>query len=45
MEVLQVENIHKRIGKREIIKGVSFSVKTGEIFGFWDLMEQARQLL
>ncbi|KEI85158.1 bacitracin ABC transporter ATP-binding protein [Clostridium botulinum B2 433] len=34
MEVLQVENIHKKIGKREIIKGVSFSVKTGEIFGF-----------
>ncbi len=29
MEVLQVENIHKKIGKREIIKGVSFSVKTG----------------
>ncbi len=34
MEVLQVENVHKKIGKREIIKGVSFSVKTGEIFGF-----------
>lgn len=35
MEVLQVENIHKRIGKREIIKGVSFSVKAGEVFGFF----------
>jgi len=34
MEVLQVENIHKKIGKREIIKDVSFSVKEGEIFGF-----------
>lgn len=44
MEVLQVENIHKKIGKREIIKGVSFSVKTGEIFGFWDLMEQEKRL-
>ena len=34
MEVLQVENIHKKIGKRDIIKDVSFSVKEGEIFGF-----------
>ncbi|NFP92328.1 ABC transporter ATP-binding protein [Clostridium sporogenes] len=34
MEILQVENIHKKIGKREIIKDVSFSVKEGEIFGF-----------
>ncbi|AVQ38344.1 bacitracin ABC transporter ATP-binding protein [Clostridium botulinum] len=34
MEVLQVENIHKKIGKREIIKDVSFSVKEGDIFGF-----------
>lgn len=34
MEVLQVENIHKKIGKREIIKDVSFSVKEGEIFRF-----------
>ncbi|HDK7168333.1 TPA: ABC transporter ATP-binding protein [Clostridium botulinum] len=34
MEVLQAENIHKKIGKREIIKDVSFSVKEGEIFGF-----------
>ncbi|EKO1913911.1 ABC transporter ATP-binding protein [Clostridium botulinum] len=34
MEVLQVENIHKKIGEREIIKDVSFSVKEGEIFGF-----------
>ncbi|APH14563.1 ABC transporter family protein [Clostridium sporogenes] len=34
MEVLQVENIHKKIGKRKIIKDVSFSVKEGEIFGF-----------
>ncbi|EPY6490602.1 ABC transporter ATP-binding protein [Clostridium sporogenes] len=34
MEALQVENIHKKIGKREIIKDVSFSVKEGEIFGF-----------
>ncbi|ENK0838962.1 ABC transporter ATP-binding protein [Clostridium botulinum] len=34
MEVLQVENIHKKIGRKEIIKDVSFSVKAGEVFGF-----------
>lgn len=34
MEVLQMENIHKKIGRKEIIKDVSFSVKEGEIFGF-----------
>jgi ABC-2 type transport system ATP-binding protein len=32
--VLEVKEVYKRLGKREIIKGVSFSVKEGEIFGF-----------
>ncbi|BCK00596.1 ABC transporter ATP-binding protein [Anaerocolumna chitinilytica] len=32
--VLKVENLYKSIGKRPIIKGISFSVKEGEIFGF-----------
>ncbi|MDP4147567.1 MAG: ABC transporter ATP-binding protein [Bacillota bacterium] len=32
--VLEVKDVKKRIGKREIIKGVSFSVEEGEIFGF-----------
>lgn len=34
MKVLEVNNLHKKIGKKEIIKGVSFSVEEGEIFGF-----------
>ncbi|GAA0179768.1 ABC transporter ATP-binding protein [Clostridium sediminicola] len=34
MNVLEVKNLKKRLGKREIIKDVSFSVKKGEIFGF-----------
>lgn len=32
--VLKVENLYKNIGRRPIIKGISFSVKEGEIFGF-----------
>ncbi|EKZ4878710.1 ABC transporter ATP-binding protein [Listeria monocytogenes] len=31
---LQVTNLHKKIRKREIIKGISFEVMPGEIFGF-----------
>ncbi|MPM33845.1 Vitamin B12 import ATP-binding protein BtuD [bioreactor metagenome] len=34
MNVLEVNNIYKKLGKREIIKGISFSIKEGEIFGF-----------
>lgn len=34
MNVLEVKDVYKRLGKREIIKGISFSVKEGEIFGF-----------
>lgn len=34
MNVLEVKNVYKSLGKREIIKGVSFSVREGEIFGF-----------
>ncbi|CAG7648735.1 ABC transporter ATP-binding protein [Paenibacillus allorhizosphaerae] len=32
--VLSVQNVKKQIGKRLIIKGISFDVKAGEIFGF-----------
>ncbi len=32
--VLEVKDVYKRLGNREIIKGISFSVKEGEIFGF-----------
>lgn len=34
MKVLEVNNVYKKLGKREIIKGISFSIKEGEIFGF-----------
>lgn len=32
--VLSVQGIKKKIGRKEIIKGVSFEVRAGEIFGF-----------
>lgn len=34
MNVLEVKDLKKKLGKREIIKGVTFSVKEGEVFGF-----------
>jgi len=34
LNVLEVKDVYKRLGKREIIKGISFTVKEGEIFGF-----------
>lgn len=34
MNVLEVRGLKKKLGKREIIKGIDFSVKEGEIFGF-----------
>jgi len=32
--ILEVKDVYKKLGKREIIKGITFSVKQGEIFGF-----------
>ncbi|MFL0253326.1 ABC transporter ATP-binding protein [Clostridium neuense] len=32
--VLEVTDIYKKLGSSQIIKGISFSVKEGEIFGF-----------
>ncbi|MCD2346791.1 ABC transporter ATP-binding protein [Clostridium guangxiense] len=32
--VLEVKDVKKHIGKRQIIKGISFDIKEGEIFGF-----------
>jgi ABC-2 type transport system ATP-binding protein len=32
--ILQVNNLYKSLGKREIIKGISLQVNKGEIFGF-----------
>ncbi|MDO5517553.1 MAG: ABC transporter ATP-binding protein [Clostridium sp.] len=34
MKVLEVKNLRKTIGKREIIKGVDFDINSGEIYGF-----------
>jgi ABC-2 type transport system ATP-binding protein len=34
MNILEVKGVHKKLGRREIIKGISFSIKEGEIFGF-----------
>lgn len=34
MDVITVRNVFKSIGKREIIKDISFEVKEGEVFGF-----------
>lgn len=32
--ILEVRDVYKKLGKREIIKGISFTIKEGEIFGF-----------
>lgn len=32
--VLELENIHKKLGGKEIIKNISFKIKSGEIVGF-----------
>ena len=34
MEILQVQNIEKTLGKKQVLHGVNFSVKKGEIYGF-----------
>lgn len=34
MEVLKLEKVCKRIGKRDVIKNLSLSVDEGQIFGF-----------
>ena len=34
MEIIRVKNLHKNYKKTEAVKGISFSVKKGEIFGF-----------
>lgn len=33
-EILKCEKLHKKIGKKEIIKDISFDIKQGEILGF-----------
>lgn len=33
-EILKCVDLHKSIGKKEIIKGISFDIKAGEILGF-----------
>jgi len=34
LNVLEIKDVHKHLGTRNIIKGISLSVKEGEIFGF-----------
>ncbi len=34
MEILLVKEVRKSFGKAEVLKGVSFSVRSGEVFGF-----------
>jgi ABC-2 type transport system ATP-binding protein len=34
MDILKIENLKKRFGKNEVIKGLSLEVPEGEIFGF-----------
>jgi len=34
MNVIEVKNLKKKLGKREILRGISFCVKKGEIYGF-----------
>ena len=34
MKVLEVKGLKKKLGKREVIKGIDFSIEEGEIFGF-----------
>ncbi|MDX8046350.1 ABC transporter ATP-binding protein [Gracilibacillus sp. S3-1-1] len=31
---MELQNVHKSIGKKPIIKGLNFSIKQGEVFGF-----------
>lgn len=31
--ILKVDNLHKRYGDKDVVKGVSFEVKKGEVFG------------
>ncbi|PEY35174.1 ABC transporter ATP-binding protein [Bacillus cereus] len=32
--IVKLENVHKKIGKNEIIRGLSFEVREGEVYGF-----------
>ncbi|GAE93493.1 ABC transporter [Gracilibacillus boraciitolerans JCM 21714] len=31
---MELQNVHKTIGQKEIIKGLNFSIRSGEVFGF-----------
>lgn len=34
MKVLEIENLYKNIGKKTILKDISFNIEEGEIVGF-----------
>ena len=42
MDALTVTDVHKAYGDREAVKGISFSVKEGEIFGLYGLVGAGR---
>lgn len=31
MEIIRVENLHKNFGKLEVLKGINFSARKGEV--------------
>lgn len=37
--VLELKNVTKNIRGRTIIDDLSFTIREGEVFGFWDQME------
>ena len=32
--IVQIKNLHKKIGRKTIINGISFDIYPGEVFGF-----------
>lgn len=42
-EIIEVRDLVVRFGNVTAVDGISFSVRRGEIFGFWGLTELERQ--
>ena len=38
MPAVLIEDVHKRFGQLEVLKGVSLTVESGQVVGFVDLM-------
>lgn len=43
--IIDVKNLTKVYGDKTVVDNISLQVKQGDIYGFWDLMVQVRQLL